>query len=151
VNTFKSGLPFTPTITNDRANTGVGSQRPELVGTALVQNNVGCWFYTSSNSACVSQFSGAKDAFAIPAIYTYGNSGRNILRGDNLNQFDFTAMKDFPFTETRRLEFRAEFFNLFNHAVFALPGTNINSSSGGQVSSTANSNRIIEFAMKLFF
>jgi hypothetical protein len=151
VNTFKSGLPFTPTITNDRANTGVGSQRPQLVGTPQVQKNVGCWFYTSSNSTCMSQFSGAKDAFAVPAIYTYGNSGRNILRGDNLNQFDFTAMKSFPFSETRRLEFRAEFFNLFNHSVFALPGGGINASTGGQVSSTLNSDRIIEFAMKLYF
>jgi hypothetical protein len=151
VNTFKSGLPFTPTITNDRANTGVGSQRPQLVGTPTVQRNVGCWFYTSSNANCVSAFPNGVTAFAMPAIYTYGNSGRNILLGDNLNQFDFTAMKDFPFTETRRVEFRAEFFNLFNHSVFALPGTNVNSSSGGQVSSTLNSNRIIEFAIKLYF
>jgi hypothetical protein len=151
VNTFKSGLPFTPTMTVDRANSGAGGQRPQLVGTPEVQRNVGCWFYTSSNSTCVAQFPSTADAFAIPAIYTYGNSGRNILRGDNLNQFDFTAMKEFPITEAARLQFRAEFFNLFNHPVFALPGTNINASSGGQVSSTLNSNRIVEFALRFSF
>ena len=151
VNTFKSGLPFTPTITNDEANTGVSSEHPELVGTPLVPGTVGCWFYTSSNSTCVADFPNRANAFTEPALYTYGNSGRNILLADHLNQFDFTGMKDFPLTETKRLEFRAEFFNLFNHPVFAIPGTSINSSSGGQVSSTLNSNRIIEFAMKFFF
>jgi hypothetical protein len=151
VNTFKSGLPFTPTMTVDRANSGAGGQRPELVGTPQVQRNVGCWYYTSANSSCVAQFAGAKDAFAIPANFTYGNAGRNILRSDNLNQFDFTAMKEFAITEATRVQFRAEFFNLFNHPVFALPGTNINATSGGQVSSTLNSNRIVEFALRLSF
>lgn len=151
VNTYKSGLPFTPTITNDQANTGVGGQRPQLVGNATVKNNVGCWFYVSANSACAAAFPQGANAFAVPALYTYGNSGRNILLGDNLNQLDFSAMKAFAITEQKRLEFRAEFFNLFNHSVFALPGTNINSSSGGQVSSTLNSNRIVEFALKVYF
>jgi hypothetical protein len=99
----------------------------------------------------VAQFAGTKDAFAIPANFTYGNAGRNILRSDNLNQFDFTAMKEFPITEATRVQIRAEFFNLFNHPVFALPGTNINATSGGQVSSTLNSNRIVEFALRLSF
>jgi hypothetical protein len=151
VNTFKSGLPFTPTITNDPANTGVSGEHPSLVGTPFLPETVGCWFYISANTACTSAFPSAQNAFAVPALYTYGNAGRNILRADNLNQFDFTAMKEFPFTEIRRLQFRAEFFNLFNHPVFAIPGTNINSSSGGQVSSTLNSNRIIEFALRLYF
>jgi hypothetical protein len=151
VNTFFSGLRFTPTITNDEANTGVSSEHPELVGTPLVPGTVGCWFYTSSNSTCVADFPNRANAFTEPALYTYGNSGRNILLADHLNQFDFTGMKDFPLTETKRLEFRAEFFNLFNHPVFAIPGTSINSSSGGQVSSTLNSNRIIEFALRFYF
>jgi hypothetical protein len=60
-------------------------------------------------------------------------------------------MKEFPVTEAARLQFRAEFFNLFNHPVFALPGTNINASSGGQISSTLNSNRIMEFALRFSF
>jgi hypothetical protein len=151
VNTFKSGLPFTPTITNDQANTGVSGEHPELIGTAQVQRNVSCWFYTSANSNCVTEYPNEQNAFAVPALYTYGNAGRNILRGDNLNQLDFSVMKEFPISEVKRLEFRAEFFNLFNHSVFALPTTTINSSSGGQVSSTLNSDRIIEFALKFYF
>jgi hypothetical protein len=151
VTTLKSGLPFTPVINGDRANTGVSGQHPNLVGTPLLTGNVSCWFYTSSNSSCKSLYPSATDAFAVPALYTYGNSGRNILRGDHLIQFDISLLKQFPMTETKRLEFRAEFFNAGNHPVFALPGTSINASSGGLVSSTLNSNRIIEFAMKLYF
>src|SRR5215831_3266594 len=93
----------------------------------------------------------ATASFAVPAQYTYGTSGRNILRGDGLAQFDFTAMKQFRFSEAKRLEFRAEFFNLFNTPTFAAPSTAVDVSSGGQVSSTLNAARTIEVALKLFF
>jgi hypothetical protein len=151
VTTLKSGLPFTPVINGDRANTGVGSQRPLLVGTPFAPDNVACWFYTSSNTSCKALYPSATDAFAMPAQYTYGNSGRNILRADSLKQLDLSILKQFPISEARRLEFRAEFFNIGNHPVFAVPGTAINATSGGQVTSTLNSNRIIEFALKFYF
>ena len=60
-------------------------------------------------------------------------------------------MKQFLFTETMHLEFRAEAFNLTNHPVFSAPATTVNLASGGQVSSTLNSNRILEFALKFYF
>ena len=151
VTTLKSGLPFTPVITGDRANTGVGNQRPNVIGTPLVLQDVSCWFYTSSNSSCRALYPDGTDAFAVPAQYTYGNSGRNILRGDKLLQMDVSLVKEFLFSEMRRLQFRAEFFNMTNHSVLANPGTAINTTAGGQVSSTLNSNRIIEFALKLYF
>lgn len=149
--TSKSGLPYTPTIGTDRANTGAGSQRPNVVGTPFVPKNVNCWFYTSSNASCRALFPNAQDVFSVPAQYTIGTSGRNILRADTLNQVDLSVMKEIPFTETKRLQFRGEFFNLFNHPVFAAPGTSIDQGSGGQVSGTLNSNRIIEFALKFMF
>jgi hypothetical protein len=151
VNTLKSGLPFTPTVTGDVANTGVGSQRPNLIGKPLLVGDVSCWFYVSSNPGCRAAAPGATDAFAVPAQFTYGNSGRNILRADKLIQVDLSLMKEFPFTETKRLEFRAEFFNVANHSVFNAPATTINLASGGQVASTLNSNRILEFALKMYF
>jgi hypothetical protein len=151
VATYKSGLPFTPLITGDRANTGTGSQRPNVIGTPLVPKNLSCWYYTSSNSTCKALFPSATDAFAVPAQYTIGNGGRNILRGDNLHQLDLSLSKDFQVRERAKLQFRAEFFNLGNHPVFANPGTGIDQGSGGQISSTLNSNRIIEFALKFIF
>ncbi len=150
--TLRSGLPFTPTISSDTANTGVGNQRPDVVGSPVMVNNPACWFYTSANSSCTSLSSSGKDAFALPpAQLRYGTGGRNILRADGLKQVDFTVIKTFPFSEKRGLEFRAEMFNLFNHPTFAAPTTTINTSSGGQVSSTLNAARIVQMALKLRF
>jgi Carboxypeptidase regulatory-like domain len=151
VTTLKSGLPFTPTINGDIANTGVTSQRPNVVGQPIVLGDVACWFYVAANPGCRAADPTGTASFADPAQYTYGNSGRNILRADNLLQLDLALLKDFPFTETKRLEFRAESFNLTNHPVFNAPTTTIDIASGGQISSTLNSNRILEFALKLYF
>ncbi|MDQ6663372.1 MAG: carboxypeptidase-like regulatory domain-containing protein [Acidobacteriota bacterium] len=149
--TLKSGLPFTPAISSDRANIGEGGQRPRLIGMPFVPGSVNCWFYTSSNSSCRALYPNLTDAFALPAQYAYGNSGRNILRADSLKQFDFSVMKLFSISESKRVEIRGEIFNVFNHPVFQAPGTNIDQSSGGQVTATLNSDRIIEFGVKLFF
>ena len=150
--TLRSGLPFTPTISGDTANTGVGGQRPDVLGAPMMLDNPTCWFYTSANSSCTALSPGGKDTFAVPpAQLRYGTGGRNILRADGLKQVDFTVIKNFPFTETRGLEFRAEMFNILNHPTFAAPTTTINTSSGGQVSSTLNAARIIQLALKLRF
>jgi hypothetical protein len=134
VTTLKSGLPFTPAITGDRANTGAGGQRPNVIGTPFVPKNLSCWYYTSANSTCKALFPNATDAFAVQAQYTIGTGGRNILRADNLALLDFSVLKDVPVTESRRLQFRAEFFNIVNHPVFNAPGAAIDQGSGGQVS-----------------
>jgi hypothetical protein len=154
ITTVQSGLPFTPTISADTANTGVGSQRPQVIGTPVMVKDPLCWFYISANSSCAVLAPGTQNAFAVPAANTYGNGGRNLLRGDNLIQFDLSARKRFQFTEARALEFRAEFFNLFNHPTFARPtgtGTNVNVAAGGQIASTLNAARTIELALKIFF
>ena len=65
-------------------------------------------------------------AFAIPAPGTFGNLSRNALRGPNFWQSDLIFNKRIPITETVRLEFRTEIFNLFNHANFALPSSTLN-------------------------
>jgi hypothetical protein len=66
---------------------------------------------------------------------------------------DFSAIKHFPlsFREGMRLDFRAEFFNLFNHAQFGLPVSDVSSSNFGIISSTVNNPRVIQFALKLNF
>jgi hypothetical protein len=61
-------------------------------------------------------------AFAAPAAGAFGNSGRNSLTGPMLAQTDITLAKRFRFTETRNLEFRSEFYNIFNKANFSNPG-----------------------------
>jgi hypothetical protein len=64
-------------------------------------------------------------AFPIPALGTFGNAGRNILRAPGQVNFDFSALKDFHLTERWRLQYRAEFFNLFNTPQFGLPNGSI--------------------------
>jgi hypothetical protein len=136
--TLRTGLPFTPTISSDRANTGVGSQRPNRLGQG------------SSSDPTPTLWFNPND-FAVPAQFTYGNSGRNILNADPLRQLDLTVLKRFRITERKGLEFRTEFFNLPNHAVFAIPVTTIDLATAGRVTSTLNSSRVLQFALKFSF
>jgi Carboxypeptidase regulatory-like domain len=151
VTTLQSGLPFSPEISKDVANTGVSPQWPNRVATPLVLGNVSCWFYISANPACDALAPNATNAFVLPAEYTYGNGGRNTLRGDSLSQFDVALEKNVRLTESKTLQFRAEAFNLFNTPAFSAPSLDINTSSGAEVSSTENTERIFEFALKLYF
>ena len=96
-----------------------------------------------------------------------GNVGRNVLRGPLQRNIDFSVIKRFSFHEIRNLEFRAEFFNLFNHVNFANPISDLNSTPAGgidsttgeiisagpfgRIISTSNNPRIIQFALKLNF
>jgi hypothetical protein len=61
------------------------------------------------------------DAFEIPANSTFGNLGRDTFYGPSYKQIDFSILKKTRLTEKKNLEFRAEFFNLFNHPNFDEP------------------------------
>jgi hypothetical protein len=61
-------------------------------------------------------------AFAMPAPGTYGNLGRNALRGPGINQLDLTLSKKFSLRETMYIEFRAEGYNILNSPVYQVPG-----------------------------
>jgi hypothetical protein len=61
-------------------------------------------------------------AFAMPAPGTYGNLGRNALRGPRISQLDLTLSKKFPIRETTNFEFRAECFNILNNPIYQVPG-----------------------------
>ncbi len=149
--TLRTGLPFTPVINGDNANTGVSNQPPVVIGSPTYVGQPSCWFYVAANPSCVTLAPSATSAFAMPAQYTYGDGARNILRANGLKQVDFTVMKMFPITEKRFLQFRAEMFNILNHPTFAAPSTAINSASGGTVTSTLNAARIIQLALKFQF
>jgi hypothetical protein len=69
-------------------------------------------------------------AFSIPQPGTFGNLGRFALHGPGMSQIDFTLHKQFTITETQNLEFRAEFYNLFNHTNFANPPATLSNALG---------------------
>jgi hypothetical protein len=93
-----------------------------------------------------------RSALAIPdRSQPFGSAGRNTVRGPAFFQTDLGLHKQFPlFSETTKLEFRVEAFNLFNHSNFAAPDTNISNSTFGQLR-TAFPAREIQFALKLYF
>ena len=148
---LRSGQPFTPTISRDIANTGQSGQRPNLLGTPVTIGAPTCWFYVSSNPGCLALAPGASSTFALPAQYTYGNGGANILRSGWLKDFDFSLFKEFHVTEGSVLQFRAESFNLTNTPTFGIPNGTVDTSSGGIVTNTANNPRQLQFALKYNF
>ncbi|MGH9839430.1 MAG: hypothetical protein ACREEM_11675, partial [Blastocatellia bacterium] len=137
INTFQTGLPFTPTANSATVNTGTGS-RPDRIGNGTLSNGtVDRWFDTS--------------AFATPAQFTYGNSGRNILYGPGRVNFDFSLFKEFRITEGLKLQFRTEFFNLFNTPQFDLPNAAIGAGNAGTITAIVGTPRQIQFGLKLVF
>jgi hypothetical protein len=96
-------------------------------------------------------------AFELPLAGFYGNLARNTLTAPGLVNVDFTLVKTTTLTERLKLDFRAEFFNLFNHANFGLPiaslfnGTRGRSGNAGTITTTATDNRQIQLGMKLIF
>ncbi|MGH9326612.1 MAG: carboxypeptidase regulatory-like domain-containing protein [Terriglobia bacterium] len=137
--TLQSGLPFTPIIGTNPANTGT-PQRPDRIGSGILASpTINEWFNVS--------------AFAIPAAYTYGNSARNILNGPPLHDWDFSLFKTFVLSQRHegiRAQFRGEFFNFTNTPYFGQPETTIGTASAGQVLS-AGAPREVQLVFKILF
>lgn len=96
--TIQSGMPFNVTYGTDTANTSSGgSTRPNLVGTP--SSDCGHGHLTG----CISA-----SAFAIPALYNYGNAGRNLLHGPHLHTTDASLFKNFPIRERLELQIGAK-------------------------------------------
>jgi hypothetical protein len=141
--TLRSGFPFSPLMGYDPSNTGSNG----LVRTDRIANG---------------NFSPGKrtpdlwfdiNAFPVPNGYAFGNAGKNILDGPGGITSDISIRKLFLLTERANLEFRSEFFNAFNHAVFAQPDNYITDGPGaaGVITSTVIPQRQIQFALKLHF
>jgi hypothetical protein len=135
---YRSGLPYTPTVSRDVANTGAGGQRPNQIASGKLENpTIDAWF--------------DKTAFVVPPDFTFGNTERGVLRGDDQWNVDFSLFKRFNVTGSKSLEFRAEAFNLLNSVFFGLPATNIDTATAGRVTSTSNAARQLQFGLKFLF
>lgn len=145
----RSGLPITVTVARSGSSVPDGNnfsaQRPDLVGGVSVvplRQTTSNWI----NPA----------AFTTPAGGTFGNSGRNLVRGPSLWQADVGLTKRFPLRERFSVEFRAEAFNLFNRAQFGDPSGNLSSPNFGRITTTVNDGatgsgtpRQFQFALRL--
>lgn len=158
ITTAESGPPFGVSVGFDNANINPSSetQRADRVpGVPLLpagfQQNIFHWY----NPA----------AFAIPPQFTFGTLGRNTLTGPKLVNFDFALFKNFKFTESKSLQFRSEFFNIFNEVNFSPPGGGASqgfSTLGGEVNNAISSPnfmrilsaaaaREVQFSLKLIW
>jgi hypothetical protein len=140
--TLQGGLPFTPTLQTSVSNAG-GSRPDRLATGELSDPTITHWFDTS--------FGTAGAPWATPLQYTYGNGGRNTLRGPHRTNIDCSIFKVATIAEHYKMQFRAEFFNALNHPQFDLPNAAIGGASAGIISSTVGSPRDIQFSLRLSF
>ena len=139
----ETGLPFSITDTRDQGLTGIGTGvRADLIGDANLPGG------RSKAERLLRYFNTA--AFGLPVEGTFGTSGRNILRGPGYFNVDASMIKEFAFGEQRSVQFRAEFFNLFNRANFGTPTNTLNSPNLGRILA-ASDPRILQFGLKLAF
>ena len=140
---LESGKPFTVTVgTSNNSGALSGGWYPNLIGNPNVSNpTIQEWFNpctlltdgTTSPAGCTDP------AWAIPASGTFGNAGRNILRGPGLISVDFSMGKSFRFPlphETGQLQIRIDAQNVLNHPNFDLPNAAVAGGSAGIISGT---------------
>ena len=152
--TWHTGNAVTPTIgfQDPSGTSGAGglfaSERPDCPATPRYLKHMGGtpgayylqWWDTST--------------FTLPETNTFGTCGSGVLRGPRFSETDLSLHKFFPFTETKRLEFRTEFINVFNHPILNFGGGigsfQLGSSTFGQVNASQGE-RNIQFALKFYF
>jgi hypothetical protein len=152
--TWHTGNGVTPTIGfQDPSGTGgagglFASERPNCNGTPrYVKQKV-----NTPGAAYIQWWD--PSIFSLPATNTFGTCGSGVLRGPRFSETDMSLHKDFLFTETKRLEFRTEFINLFNHPILNFTGGiasfQLGSGSFGQINSSQGE-RQIQLALKFYF
>ncbi|MGB9402039.1 MAG: carboxypeptidase regulatory-like domain-containing protein [Candidatus Acidiferrales bacterium] len=112
--------------------------------------NPGNYWINASNLLCNPCPTNNPDCTNGIPLFTYGNLGRNTQRGPGINNWDMSLTKKTPITENKSVEFRAEFFNAFNHTQFLRVDNAGGSSTFGQVISDRGP-RLIQFGLKLYF
>jgi hypothetical protein len=145
---YNSGTPFT---VSDSANVALQANSPPISGfPASRPNLVGD---PNAGPRTVNEWL-SRSAFERLNVQTqagqFGNAGRNIARGPAYANVDFALVRDFAMASDTRLQFRAEVFNLLNHANFGIPVADLNSPNFGRIFS-AGPPRLLQFALKLAF
>lgn len=145
--TLMSGFPFTPQIGANRSGDGDtrNPDRPSLnqaFNGPVVLGSPNQWFNPN--------------AFVLPTPGTYGNLGRGVYRGPGLADLDVSLFKNTKLSERTNLQFRAEVFNVLNHANFGTPNATVFSGaafnpSAGLITTTNTTSRQIQFGLKLVF
>ena len=139
---YVSGSPLTVVPGTDRALQSGGNQRTDVVGNPVLPSG------RSFDEQRTQYFT--KTAFALEAIGTFGNEGRNPFYGPGQYNLDASFFKTTRVTERATVEFRWEMFNAFNHANLGNPNTTLNSSAFGRID-TVTGPRIMQAGLKVIF
>jgi hypothetical protein len=136
ITNFQKGFPTTVYVPFDNAGVGSCCPRANLIGNPSGPKTLTEWFNTA--------------AFAVPPLTAFGNAGNGIIRGPGTNYWDFAVYKKLYQRESFHAQWRAQFFNIFNHPQFQGISNSIGSSTFGQVVS-AGDPRLIQFGIELAF
>jgi outer membrane receptor protein involved in Fe transport len=162
---FSSGLPFTPGLSTCHPSSDTGPCRPDLVGPVKDgrrsgdPNAPGYWFQTT-NGVVLSAAGQASASWAQPAVDTFGNVGRNTLRGPRFFDSDLALFKNFTITERAKAQFQFQFYNIFNHVNLANPDgcvdcvdSNTGLNTGGKITGIAANSQLrsLTYGFKLSF
>jgi hypothetical protein len=149
IETLQSGLPFTPQLSFNPSNDG-DTRNP--VRPSLHPNFTGQVILGGPNR----YFN--PNAFIQPLPGTYGNAGRNILQGPGLAETNVSVAKKFSLSDRLDLQFRSEFFNVFNRANFNTPNPVVYASAtggpsptAGVITATSTTSRQIQLGLKLLW
>ncbi len=133
----------------DRVAIRAGDLR-SVVGLNVAANGAVNYFLPSTPGTGIRTFSnGTAVGFSLTPENVFSYTTRGVLHGPGLANLDFSAFKNFPFGEQRRIQFRAEIFNLFNHTNFGTPVTDIASPLFGTITSTSTASRQVQFGLRL--
>ena len=160
IGTVQSGSPFT--IYSGIQQTGAGSQgtdRPDQVGTPVLSTSRAVredYFGLGANNASFFSIPLNVPGGTGPNSGVFGTLGRNTFRGPGMHNFDLALIKDTPLLERSgaaraSLQFRAEFFNVFNIVNFGLPSNTVLGPGFGEISRTASNSRQIQFSLKVIY
>jgi outer membrane receptor protein involved in Fe transport len=145
----RTGLPITVldgrnrSLQNER-----GGDRPNCVGNPVPSNQT----VTAASSAAADSRWLDINAFEMVALGTFGNCPVGVARAPGYSDVDLVLSKNFELGSQRRLEFRVEAFNAFNHPSFGPPARDISvPNTFGLITSTVSSPRVIELALKFYF
>jgi hypothetical protein len=148
---WESGVPFTPSYSSFSSDADTGPNRPNLVGDATLSNPTAQeWFAVAtpgtSGPGCLATATATpllnaagctRGPWSRPAPGTFGNVARSSFFGPHAFNADMNLTKSFQFTERIDCQFRAELFNVFNHANLGLPNATVDSPTGGQITALA--------------
>ncbi len=110
------------------------------------------WFGTGNTFCLQPGVDDGRCAYGEPALGAFGNAAKGTERAPDFRNLDLAVGKQFRVTESQYFDFRAEFFNAFNHPSFGPPARNISSpGTFGAITTTVSTPRNIQFGLKYFF